>query len=230
MGGGFAETAWVPADRLAPLPAELSAVEGAAALVNHHTAIVALTRRGRLQRRDRVLVHGAGGGLGSAVVQIAAAFGNEVLAVAGSPERRELAARAGATTVYDHESWFEAVRAAGGVDVIVDPVGGAVFEQSLRCLRPEGRLITVGFTSGTIPSAAANRLLLRNASVVGAAWRELLDVDPGLFTDTAERLASLVKDGLRPLVGATFDLADGATALRLVEDRAVAGKIVLTTR
>jgi NADPH2:quinone reductase len=85
MGGGFAETAWVPADRLAPLPAELSAVEGAAALVNHHTAIVALTRRGRLQRRDRVLVHGAGGGLGSAVVQVAAAFGNEVLAVAGSP-------------------------------------------------------------------------------------------------------------------------------------------------
>jgi NADPH:quinone reductase len=230
MGGGFAETAWVPADRLAPLPAELSAVEGAAALVNHHTAIVALTRRGRLQRRDRVLVHGAGGGLGSAVVQIAAAFGNEVLAVAGSPERRELAARAGATTVYDHESWFEAVRAAGGVDVIVDPVGGAVFEQSVRCLRPEGRLITVGFASGAIPSAAANRLLLRNASVVGAAWRELLDVDPGLFTDTAERLASLVEDGLRPLVGATFDLADGATALRLVEDRAVAGKIVLTTR
>ena len=230
MGGGFAETAWVPADRLAPLPAELSAVEGAAALVNHHTAIVALTRRGRLQRHDRVLVHGAGGGLGSAVVQVAAAFGNEVLAVAGSPERRELAARAGATTVYDHESWFEAVRAAGGVDVIVDPVGGAVFEQSVRCLRPEGRLITVGFTSGTIPSAAANRLLLRNASVVGAAWRELLDVDPGLFADTAERLASLVDDGLRPLVGATFDLADGATALRLVEDRAVAGKIVLTTR
>ena len=219
-----------PADRLALLPAELSAVEGAAALVNHHTAIVALTRRGRLQRRDRVLVHGAGGGLGSAVVQIAAAFGNEVLAVAGSPERRELAARAGATTVYDHESWFEAVRAAGGVDVIVDPVGGAVFEQSVRCLRPEGRLITVGFASGAIPSAAANRLLLRNASVVGAAWRELLDVDPGLFTDTAERLASLVEDGLRPLVGATFDLADGATALRLVEDRAVAGKIVLTTR
>jgi NADPH2:quinone reductase len=230
MGGGFAETAWVPADRLAPLPAELNAVEGAAALVNHHTAIVALTRRGRLQRQDRVLVHGAGGGLGSAVVQVAAAFGNEVLAVAGSPERRELAARAGATTVYDHESWFEAVRATGGVDVIVDPVGGAVFEQSVRCLRPEGRLITVGFASGTIPSAAANRLLLRNASVVGAAWRELLDVDPGLFADTAERLASLLDDGLRPLVGATFDLADGATALRLVEERAVAGKIVLTTR
>ena len=230
MGGGFAETAWVPAERLAPLPPGLTAVEGAASLVNHHTAIVALVRRGRLQQRDRVLVHGAGGGLGSAVVQVAAAFGNEVTAVAGSPERRELAARAGASTVYDHENWFDAVRATGGVDLIVDPVGGTVFEQSVRCLRPEGRLVTVGFTSGTIPSAAANRLLLRNADVVGAAWRELLDVDPGLFAETAEKFALLVKDGLRPLVGATFDLADGATALRMIEDRAVAGKIVLTTR
>ena len=230
MGGGFAESAWVPVDRLAPLPPELSAVEGAASLVNHHTAIVALVRRGRLQRGDRVLVHGAGGGLGSAVVQVAAALGNEVLAVAGSPERRELAARAGASTVYDHETWFDAVRDAGGADLIVDPVGGTVFEQSVRCLRPEGRLVTVGFTSGTIPSAAANRLLLRNADVVGAAWRELLDVDPGLFADTADRFAALVKDGLRPLVGATFDLADGATAFRMIEDRAVAGKIVLTTR
>jgi NADPH2:quinone reductase len=175
-------------------------------------------------------VHGAGGGLGSAVVQIAAASGNEVLAVAGSPARRDLAGHAGATTVYDHESWFDAVRSSGGVDLIVDPVGGTVFEQSVRCLRPEGRLVTVGFASGTIPAAAANRLLLRNADVVGAAWRELLDVDTDLFTDTAETLAQLVENGLRPLVGATFDLADGATALRLIEDRAVAGKVVLTTR
>ena len=81
-----------------------------------------------------------------------------------------------------------------------------------------------------IPVAAANRLLLRNASAVGAAWRELLDVDPGLFTATAAQLALLVKGGLRPLVGATFDLADGATALRMIEDRAIAGKVVLTTR
>jgi NADPH2:quinone reductase len=230
MGGGFAEEVWVPADRLAPLPPELTAVEGAASLVNHHTAIVALIRRGRLRPRDRVLVHGAGGGLGSAVVQVAAVFGNEVLAVAGSPERRQLATRAGATTVYDHESWFDAVRTAGGVDLVVDPVGGTVFEQSVRCLRPEGRLVTVGFASGTIPAAAANRLLLRNADVCGAAWRELLDVDRTLFAETATTLARLVEDGLRPLVGATFDLADGATALRMIEERAIAGKVVLTTR
>jgi NADPH:quinone reductase len=230
MGGGFAETAWVPVDRLAPLHPALSAVEGAASLVNHHTALVALTRRARLQPGERVLVHGAGGGLGSAVVQVAAALGADVTAVAGTSERRELARRAGAATVYDHDGWFDAVRGSGGVDVVVDPVGGAVFEQSLRCLAPEGRLVTVGFASGAIPTAAANRLLLRNAAVVGCAWRELLDVDRGLFADTARRLDRLVDGGLRPLVGATFDLADGATALRLIEERAVPGKIVLTTR
>jgi NADPH2:quinone reductase len=90
--------------------------------------------------------------------------------------------------------------------------------------------VTVGFTSGTIPTAAANRLLLRNAGVLGSAWRELIDVVPGLFADTVRRFDALVDGGLRPLVGATFDLSDGATALRLIEERAVPGKIVLTTR
>jgi NADPH2:quinone reductase len=230
MGGGLAETAWVPADRLTRLHPALSAVEGAAALVNHQTALVALERRARLRPGERVLVHGAGGGVGSAAVQVAAALGAEVLAVAGSPERRELARRAGADAVYDHDGWFDAVRAAGGVDVVVDPVGGAVFEQSVRCLAPEGRLVTVGFTSGSIPAAAANRLLLRNAAVLGSAWRELLDAVPGLFAELAHRFDRLVDAGLRPLVGATFDLADGARALRLIEERAVPGKIVLTTR
>jgi NADPH2:quinone reductase len=144
---------------------------------------------------ERVLVHGAGGGLGSAVVQVATALGAEVLAVAGSPARRDLARDAG-----------------------------------LRCLAPEGRLVTVGFTSGAIPQAPANRLLLRNVGVLGAAWRELLDHDHTLFARTAEQLANLVHAGLRPLVTQQYDLAHGATALRAIEERVVAGKVVLTTR
>jgi NADPH2:quinone reductase len=230
MGGGFAETAWVPADRLAPLHPALDAVQGAASLVNHQTALVALQRRARLRPGERVLVHGAGGGLGSAVVQVASALGAEVVAVAGSDGRRALARRAGATTVHGPDGWADAVRAAGGVDVVVDPVGGAAFEQSVRCLAPEGRIVTVGFTSGTIPTVAADRLLHGNVAAVGCAWRELLDVVPGLFAETARRLDRLVDAGLRPLVDATFDLADGAVALRRIEDRAAAGKIVLTTR
>ena len=230
MGGACAETVWAEPHLVAPLPAKLSYEEGAASVVNHHTAIVALERRARLRAGERLLVHGAGGGLGSATVQVAAKLGAEVRAVAGSPERRELARSAGATTVYGPDEWVDAVRADGGADVILDPVGGEVFEQSVRCLAPEGRLLTVGFTSGTIPKAAANRLLLRNAGVLGAAWRELLSVDPTLFATTAARFAVLVAGTLRPIIGATFDLADGARALAAIEDRAVAGKVVLRVR
>jgi NADPH:quinone reductase len=230
MAGGFAETALLAPDLVAPRPPELDHVSAAALVVNAHTAHVALVRRARLVAGERVLVHGAGGGLGSAAVQIAAALGADVLAVAGSPDRRELAAAAGARTVYGPDEWFPAVRAAGGVDVIVDPVGGEVFERSVRCLAPEGRLLTVGFASGVVPAAAANRLLLRNAGVLGAAWRELAERDRTLFASTAAALAELVAGGLRPLVGARYALADGAAALRDIERRAVAGKVVLTVR
>jgi NADPH2:quinone reductase len=164
-------------------------------VVNYHTALVALTRRARLRAGERVLVHGAGGGLGSAMVQVATALGAEVLAVAGSPARRDLARRAGAGAVYGHDDWFGA---AQGVDIVIDPVGGQVFEQSLRCLAPEGRLVTVGFTSGTIAKAPANRLLLRNTGVLGAAWRELLDHDHTLFARTAEQVAGPGPRGSTP--------------------------------
>ena len=230
MAGGFAETVVLSPHLVAPRPPELDHVQAAAMPVNHQTAHVALVRRAGLRPGERVLVHGAGGGLGSATVQVAAALGARVLAVAGSAPRRELAAEAGAHIVYGPDEWFAAVRADGGADVIVDPVGGDVFEQSVRCLAPEGRLITVGFTSGRIPAAAANRLLLRNAGVLGAAWRELVELDPTLFASTAAALADLVAAGLRPLIGATYDLSDGAEALRAIESRAVAGKVVLTTR
>jgi NADPH:quinone reductase len=227
MGGACAETVWADPALLAELPAELDHELGAASVVNHHTALVALGRRARLRPGERVLVHGAGGGLGSAVVQIAVAMGAHVSAVAGTADRRRLAADAGAEVVHDPREWVDAVRAAGGVDVIVDPVGGEFFEQSLRCLAPEGRLVTVGFTSGTIPAAPANRLLLRNASVVGAAWRELLTVDPQLFRRTAEQWSRLVHDGLRPLIGCTYPLAEAAKGLAAIEDRTSTGKVVV---
>jgi NADPH2:quinone reductase len=230
MAGGFAETVVLDPQLVAPVPAQLDHEQAAAMVVNHQTAYVALVRRARLRAGERVLVHGAGGGLGSAAVQVAVALGGRVLAVAGTPARRELAAAAGADTVYGPDEWFPAVRAAGGGAVVVDPVGGAVFTDSVRCLAPEGRLLTVGFTSGEIPAAAANRLLLRNAGVLGAAWRELLHTDPTLFGATATALADLVAAGLRPLIGARYELADGAAALHAIERRAVAGKVVLTLR
>ncbi|HEY2203386.1 MAG TPA: NADPH:quinone oxidoreductase family protein [Pseudonocardia sp.] len=230
MTGGFADTAWVLPELLAPLPGELSPVQGAAMVVNHHTALVALADRALLRPGESVLVHGAGGGLGGATVQLAAALGASVVAVAGTPERRELAARAGAGTVCGPDEWFDAVRDAGGVDVIVDPVGGEVFERSVRCLASGGRLVSVGFASGLIATAKANRLLLRSASVLGISWAEMLDRDATLFARTAKHLADLVHAGLRPLVTGTYDLADGASALHAIEERTSTGKLVLTTR
>ncbi len=228
--GACAETVWAPVAFTAPLPDGLTPVQGASMVVNYFTALIALTRRAGLRAGERVLVHGAGGGLGSAFVQVAAALGATVTAVAGTPERRAVAAAAGAVTVHGPDSWLAATRDDGGSDVIVDPVGGDTFDQSLRCLASEGRLLTVGFASGRIPSAPANRLLLRNTSVVGFGLTEILRSDPALFAGTAARLAELVADGLRPPAAVEYDLADGAAAFRAIEDRAVAGKTVLRLR
>ena len=179
MAGGFAETVVLAPHLVAPRPPELDHVQAAAMPVNHQTAHVALVRRARLPPGERVLVHGAGGGLGCGRGAGGRGAGRRgCWPWPDRRERRELAAAAGAHTVYGPDEWFDAVRADGGVDVIVDPVGGDVFEQSVRCLAPEGRLLTVGFTSGRIPAAAANRLLLRNAGVLGAAWRELVEAGP----------------------------------------------------
>jgi NADPH2:quinone reductase len=228
--GACAETAWAPAAFTAPLPAGLTPVQGASMVVNYFATLIALTRRAGLRAGERVLVHGAGGGLGSAFVQVAAALGATVTAVAGSPERRAVAAAAGAVTVHGPGDRWAAVRDNGGADVIVDPVGGDAFDQSLRCLASEGRLLTVGFASGRIPSAPANRLLLRNASVVGFGLTEILRDDPGLFAESAARLAELVANGLRPPPAVEYDLADGAAAFRAIEGRSVAGKTVLVVR
>ena len=225
--GACAETVWAPAAFTAPLPNGLTPVQGASMVVNYFTALIALTRRAGLRAGERVLVHGAGGGLGSAFVQVATALGATVTAVASTSERRAVAAAAGAVTVLGPEEWMTAVRDNGGADVIVDPVGGDVFDQSLRRLAFEGRLLTVGFASGRIPSAPANRLLLRNASVVGFGLSEILRADPGLFAPAAARLAELVANGLRPPPAVEYDLADGAAAVRAIEARSVAGKTVL---
>ena len=163
-------------------------------------------------------------------MQVAHAFGARVIAVAASQERRELARTAGADEVFGPDEWFDAVRGQGGVDVIVDPVGGDAFDQSVRCLAPEGRLLTMGYTSGRIPTAPANRLLLRNGGVLGVNWLALLEADHGLFHRTARQLAELIAGGMRPIPPVRFELADAAPAFRDLEDRRIAGKAVVLLR
>jgi NADPH2:quinone reductase len=229
MTGGFAEVAWARPDMLAPLPRELTFVEGASIVVNFHTALLALWRA-HLCAGDSVLVHGAGGGLGSAMVQVATALGATVIGVASSPERREVALAAGARNVCAPDEWCDAVSAAGGVDVVIDPVGGDVFEESLRCLAPEGRLITVGATSNVIGKVASAHLLRDGSTVMGLLWTEALNRDRTLFARAAKQLDDLVAGGLRPIIGRTYNLAEGVDALSAIENRTASGKLVLTIR
>jgi NADPH2:quinone reductase len=226
--GGFAEVAWVRPEMLAPLPRELSFVQGAAMVANFHTALIALWRRAQLRAGESVLVHGAGGGMGSAMVQVATALGAAVVAVAGSPARREVARAAGASCVCGPDEWYDAVRAAGGVDLIIDPIGGDVFEQSLRCLAPEGRLVTVGCASNTGSRVTPDYLSHRNCTALGISWVEMLDRDSSLFARTAKQLDDLIATGLRPIVTRTYALEDGAEALHAIESRSSSGKLVLT--
>jgi NADPH2:quinone reductase len=234
FGGAFAEEAAADPATVVPLPDGVGFTEGAGFVVNYQTAWFALARRARLQPGEQVLVQGAGGGLGVAVIQVARAMGARVVGVAGGPAKAAMAEAAGADVVVDAgEGWPDAVRAAtnGGVDVVVDPVGSDRFLDSLRLLRPEGRLVVVGFAGGAIPEVKVNRLLLRNVGVLGAAWREFLATEPGFVAEAAADLNGLVAAGrLSPLVGATYPLEDGARALRDLADRRAVGKLVLTIR
>jgi len=225
--GGCAEIVWAQEHLVAPLPGSLSAAQGAALVVNDHTAHVALVRRAGIRPDESVLVHGAAGGLGSAAVRVAAALGARVTAVASTPLRRAAATAAGAHLVYGPDEWLDAVRADGGADVIVDPIGGDVFDASLRALAQEGRLLTLGYVSGRIPSAPANRLLLRNCDVRGVNWGGMIAAHPELFRSTADALATLLADGMASPTTVEYDLADAEAAFTAIEDRNVVGKTVL---
>jgi len=232
FGGAFAEEAVADPATMMRLPDGLGFPEAAGLIVNYQTAWFTLARRARLAAGEQVLVHGAGGGLGVAVIQVAKALGARVVGVAGEGAKADMAAAAGAEVVVaPGEGWPDAVRDAtgGGVDVVVDPVGADRFDDSIRLLRPEGRLLVVGFAGGDIPSVKVNRLLLRNVSVMGAAWREFLNTEPGFVAEAAAALDDLVSSGrLTPLVGATYPLEDGAQALRDLAERRAVGKLVIT--
>jgi NADPH2:quinone reductase len=164
------------------------------------------------------------------MVQVATALGARVVGVASAPERQEVARAAGARSVCGPDDWCDAVSAAGGVDVIIDPVGGEVFEQSLRCLAPEGRLITLGTTSNVMGKIASGHLLRHGSTVMGLLWTEALKRDRTLFARAAKQLDDLVATGLQPIIGRTYSLAEGPDALSAIENRTASGKLVLTIR
>ncbi len=229
--GGFAELAVAPPFLTFPLPDELDFAQGAGLVLNYHTAYFALKLRGRLEGGETVLVHGAAGGVGTAALQVAKGLGARTLAVVSSDDKERVARAAGADDVLRSDGpWKDQAReiSGGGVDVVLDPVGGERFLDSLRSLAEGGRLVVVGFTAGAIPEVRVNRLLLANTELIGAGWGAYVLSKPELCVEIGTAIDEMIESGaVRPVVGARFPLERGAEALELIDGRGATGKVVL---
>ncbi len=234
--GGFAEQVAVEAARCVPLPDSIGYESAAGFLIAYGTSHIALTHRANLKAGETLLVHGAAGGVGLAAVEIGALLGATVIATASSPEKLALARQYGAahTIDYTQEDFVERVKAitgGRGADVIYDPVGGDVFDRSLRCIAWEGRLLVIGFASGRIPQPPAGLLLVKNISVVGLYWGAYAKRDPQTLTDSLAQLFAWQAAGqLKPHISTTFPLAETGDALRALMERRSMGKVVVVTR
>ena len=234
MLGGFAEVAVAPEFLVYPLSEELDFAQGASLILNYHTAYFALKLRGRLAEGESVLVHGAAGGVGTAALQVAKGLGARTIAVVSSDEKERVAREAGADEVVRSDGpWKDQAKewSGGGVDVVIDPVGGDRFTDSLRSLGEGGRCVVVGFTGGSIPEVRVNRLLLNNLEVVGAGWGAYVMAKPDVNREIGAAVNRLVDDGfVRPPVGGRFPLERAADALDLLDGRGATGKLVLELR
>jgi NADPH2:quinone reductase len=225
-GGGYAEVATLEERWLFDLPDAASFEEGAAFLMAYLTAWIPLTRQVVIHPGSRVLVHSAAGGVGSAAVVVARQLGAEVVATAGSADKLGLPLALGATqaVTYDRLAEIEPV------DVVFDPVGGQLFADSIGLLRPLGVAVAIGFAGGLWQTLDPALLVGRNVGVQGFYLGRLMQRRPDVVREAAEDLLRLWEAGrVRPIVGATFPLADAAEAHRLVENRLSSGKVVLVT-
>lgn len=230
--GAYAERAVLPLHTLVRVPDEVDWASAAAMLVNHHTVHFALERRARLEVDETVLVLGAGGGIGSAAVQVALGLGARVVAGVADPAQAETARAAGADHVLVLEPGFAGsvreLTGGRGVDVVLDPLGDWLFDEAVRTLGPEGRLLVVGFAAGEIPQVRVNRLLLRNVGVLGVAFGAFLALEPGLMAEQARSLDRVVADGVvRPQIGARLPFDRLPEALSMLERGEIRGKGVV---
>jgi NADPH2:quinone reductase len=234
LGGAFAERAAVMPQMAFRLPDELSFEQGAAYVLNYHTAHFGLLKRGRLEEGETLLIHGAAGGVGTAAIQVGKATGARVIAVVSTYDKERVARDAGADEVVRSDgAWKDEAKelSGGGVDVVFDPVGGDRFLDSVRSLRDEGRVVVIGFTEGSIPEIAVNRLLLKNVSVVGAGWGAFAIPRPDYAREVAEDLDRMVREGhVEPIVGKTYGLEEIPQALKDIDERRALGKLVLRVK
>jgi NADPH2:quinone reductase len=230
--GAYADEAVVTASQLTPLPSNFDYAEGATFLAAHGTAYHGLVDRGQLQPGEVLLVHGAGGGVGLAAVEMGKMLGAIVIAAASSEQKLDVAQARGADhlVLYSREPFRDAVKRiteGRGADVVFDPVGGAVFEDSVRCIAWGARLLVIGFTGG-IGFARTNLLLIKGASVLGVRAGEAVRRNPALGEARQKALLEWAEAGkLRPNVSHRLPLEDYAKAMRLLIDRKAIGRVAL---
>jgi NADPH2:quinone reductase len=233
MLNAWAEQVAVPPANLRPTPDGVDDAEAVALLGNYQTMYFALAKRGALRAGETVLVLGSAGGVGTAAIQVAKALGANVIAMVHRAHATDFVKSLGADVVLPlTEGWLAAVKdhtGGRGVDMVVDPVGGEVFDDAIRALATEGRLLVLGFASGGgIPTVKVNRLLLRNVSVIGVGYGEYLNRTPGAQALFEYGVGELVKAGLKPPPPVRYPLSKGADALQSLADGGVLGKVVLT--
>jgi NADPH2:quinone reductase len=232
-GGGFAEHTVTRAGKAFAIPLGMNFEQAAAMPIVYHTSWFALSDRAGLKPGEWLLVHAGASGVGMSAIQLGRAIGARVIATAGSDEKLRFAARQGAehTLNYSDEKWVDAVKdlTHGGADVIYDPVGGDVFDLSTKCIAAGGRLLVIGFAGGRIPSIAANRILLKNISVVGVFWGNHAATHPEYTSATQSVMVRLWSDKkICPEVSAKRSFEELPQAMHDLLDRRVMGKAVVT--
>ncbi|MEE3851190.1 NADPH:quinone oxidoreductase family protein [Gordonia sp. LSe1-13] len=228
--GGFAEQVVAAPEQLLPLPEGLSFEQGAAMGINYQTALFALKVRAQTAPGEVVGVLGAAGGVGTASIMVAKAMGAKVIAIVHRKGAEELLRSAGADEVIQlEEGWGAKLKEIepAGVDVMIDPSGGEVFDEALRQVAPDGRYVVIGFAAGGIPTVKLNRVLFRNISVVGAAWGEYVRTHPDLPALLHDELGEMIAAGMSPQVNVTYTLDELPKALTDLAEGRILGKAVV---
>jgi NADPH2:quinone reductase len=235
LWGAFADQMAVEDKYTFAIPDSIPDRDAAALHVIYQTSYMALVHRAALQPGETLLVHGGSGGVGTSAIQIGKALGARVIATASSKDKLEVCQQAGADDLinYRDEDFVAVVKqltGGKGADVIYDPVGGDVFDQSSKCIAFGGRLLVIGFASGRIPEITANRILLKNISVVGLHWGAYYEHAPAMVQDTHLRLLELYQEGkIRPILFGDLGMSDLPEALAAIAERRSWGKIVVQT-
>ena len=231
--GAFAEIVKASEKKLIPLNDNVDFETASILPMVYGTSAHALIQRGKLKKDETLLVHGAAGGVGLAAVEIGKAMGARVIATASTDEKCQVARDHGAdeTINYSNGQFKEIVKSmtdGKGADVIYDPVGGDVFDQSLRCIAWEGRLLVVGFTSGRIPSAPANLALLKSCDIVGVFWGAFVERTPHINLENFEKLYQWIDEGyIKPRISMKVSLENTLDAMQAIADRKIIGKAIV---